>query len=79
VTEKVPHVVQIRRRFQQPTGKFAPEVMEMEIVDTGTSTGVPPRRLDTRESFPDRVPEDVGVGRQRLSRGVGPAHLQHRT
>ena len=49
----------------------------MEIVDTGTTTGVPPRCLDTRQSFPDRVPEDVGVGLQWLSRGVGPAHLQH--
>ena len=64
VTETVPHVVQVRRRFQQQTGQFAPEVVEMEILDTGATTGVPPRCLDIRQSFPDPVPEDVGVRRQ---------------
>jgi hypothetical protein len=55
----------------------APEVVEMEILDTGATTGVPPRCLDTRQSFPDPVPEDISLRRQWLSRGVGPAHLQH--
>ena len=49
----------------------------MEILDTGATTGVPPRGLDTRQSFPDPVPEDVGVRRQWLSCRISPAHLQH--
>ena len=49
----------------------------MEILDTGATTGVPPRGLDTRQSFPDPVPEDVGVRRQWLSCRIGPPHVQH--
>ena len=49
----------------------------MEIADTGAPTGVPPRRLDGHAPLAHGVAEDVGVGRELLTLGVGSAHLQH--
>ncbi len=55
MTEKLLHIMKSGPGVREPTGELAPEVVEMQVFDSGTTTGVPPRGLDIRQSFPDRA------------------------